>query len=144
MVWIFVKTLLSMGLVFALMLGTIWVLKKYIMGGRHKSTSNHAVEVLDRCVVQPKNSVVVLKTYHKILVIGISDKGMHPLTEITDPETISAIEQDQEERNAGVPWILWKREHKFSGFSKYLNHFWNRNTTGLHMKQAPSSVASEL
>jgi len=135
-----------MGIVFALMFGTVWALRKFVFGGRYQRAQNHTVEILDRRVIQPKNSIVVLKAYNKILIVGISDKGMHPLTEITDPVTVSETEHDREERDTLPPWIFWKRGNKSQGFSRYLNHFWNRvadNSCEIKIKPASPSMTGE-
>jgi flagellar protein FliO/FliZ len=81
MEWIFVKMILSLGAVLALMFGLMFVLKRYVMPGTQAPGQKMDIEVLARKALQPKKSVVVLKIADRVVVVGLSDQGMQTLTE---------------------------------------------------------------
>ncbi len=53
MEWILVKTLLSLAAVLALMLGVVYLLKKYVYAGKGASSALVAVEVLGQQPCSP-------------------------------------------------------------------------------------------
>ena len=87
MEWIFVKMILSLGAVLALMFGLVYVLKRFVMPGAQRAAQQPVtIEVLGRKALQPKKSVVVLKIADRILVVGMSEQGMQTLTELSSDE----------------------------------------------------------
>jgi len=81
MEWIFVKMILSLGAVLALMFGMMYVLKRFVVPGAQTPGQRIDIEVLGRKALQPKKSVVVLKIADRVVVVGMSDQGMQTLTE---------------------------------------------------------------
>ncbi len=90
MEWMFLKMLLSLGAVLALMFGLVFVLKRFVLPGGTAADISVPVQVLGRKSLQPKKSVVILKVAERILVVGVSDQGMHMLTELTEDEVHKA------------------------------------------------------
>jgi len=90
MEWMFLKMLLSLGAVLALMFGLVFVLKRFVLPGGAAADIAVPVQVLGRKSLQPKKSVVILKVAERILVVGVSDQGMHMLTELTEDEVHKA------------------------------------------------------
>ena len=90
--WLVVKMLLSLGAVLGLMGGIVVVLKRYVMPGRVSGDTPIAIEILAQKSLQPRRSVVVLKVLDKVLVVGMSEHGMHPLSEMTSVELDRAME----------------------------------------------------
>jgi flagellar biosynthetic protein FliO len=86
MEWIFVKMILSLGAVLALMFGLLYVLKRYVMPGAQAPGQRLDIEVLGRKALQPKKSVVVLKIADRVVVVGVSEQGMQTLTEFSAEE----------------------------------------------------------
>ncbi len=108
MEWILFKTLLSLAAVLALMVGVVVLLKKYVYQGKGGSAAIVPVEVLGQKALAPKRSVVVLKVMHKILVVGMSEEGMHTLTTIDDEESLAEIEQKHEAPLPHSRWVTWQ------------------------------------
>jgi flagellar protein FliO/FliZ len=90
MEWIFLKMLLSLGAVLALMFGLVFVLKRFVLPGGASADVSVPVQILGRKSLQPKKSVVILKVAERILVVGVSEQGMHMLTELTEEEVQKA------------------------------------------------------
>jgi flagellar biosynthetic protein FliO len=86
MEWIFVKMLLSLAAVLALMFGLMYVLKRYVMPGAQAPGQRMEIEVLGRKAIHPKKSVVVLKVADRVVVVGVSEQGMQTLTEFAAEE----------------------------------------------------------
>jgi flagellar biogenesis protein FliO len=125
--WVLLKTLFSLVAVIGLMFGTVLLLRKFFVGNNSKLLQMPDIEIIGRRVIQPKNSVLVLKIYNKVLIVGISEKGMHPLSEITDQTTINEIEQRIGRAQTGPRWPFKNQTTKSDLFSKYLSNIWNRN-----------------
>ncbi len=98
MEWLFVKMLLSLGAVLALMFGLMYVLKRYVMPGAQAPGQRLEIEVLGRKALQPKKSVVALKIADRVVVVGVSEQGMQTLTEFAAEE----CGQAEKPRPAGI------------------------------------------
>jgi len=107
MEWLVVKTMLSLAGVLGLMVALTVVLKKYIYAGKTGSSAIVDVEILGQRALQPKRAVFVLKVLNKVLVVGVSEHGMQALTELTDPETIAAVEERIDARPPASRWLTW-------------------------------------
>lgn len=94
MEWIFVKMLLSLGAVLALMFGLVYLLRRFVLIGGAAPGQAVAIEVLGRKALQPKRSVVVLNVAGRVLVVGMSEQGMQLLTELPDAVAAPMTGQD--------------------------------------------------
>lgn len=92
MEWIFVKMILSLGAVLALMFGLVYVLKRFVMPGGQLPGQGIGIEVLGRKALQPKKSVVVLKVADRVVVVGMSEQGMQTLTEFSADEIEASVD----------------------------------------------------
>jgi flagellar biogenesis protein FliO len=113
MEWVLIKTLLSLVLVLALMVGVVVVLKKSMYGRTSKRSSAVDIELLGSRILQPKRSVFVLRVLNKVFVIGSSESGMQTLTEIDDDKSLMQLEEQQAESSGEAANAL--------PFSTYLN-----------------------
>lgn len=86
MEWIFIKMILSLGAVLALMFGVMYLLKRYVIPGAQAPGQRLEIEVLGRKSLQPKKSVVALKIADRVVVVGLSEQGMQTLTEFAAEE----------------------------------------------------------
>jgi len=89
MEWVLIKTVLSLGAVIGLMLGVVVLLKKFVYGNRTSSSTPVEITVLGTKALQPKRSIVVVKVMNKILVVGMSEHGMHSLTQIEEDTSLN-------------------------------------------------------
>lgn len=83
---IVIRMVLSLTAVLALMAGLLFVVKRFVLPGTGAVRMPLQVEVLGRRALQPKKSIVVVRVAGKVLVLGLSDQGMHTLTELTHEE----------------------------------------------------------
>jgi flagellar protein FliO/FliZ len=121
MEWMFLKMILSLGAVLALMFGLVFVLKRFVLPGGTTQGLSVPIQVLGRKSLQPKKSVVILRVAEKTLVVGVSEQGMQLLTELTDADLPPA--------NApAAPSPLSKQAVGFAAqLQKTLNTIVNRN-----------------
>jgi flagellar biogenesis protein FliO len=86
MEWVFIKTLLSLAAVIGLMVGLVFLLRKFLIIGGRASSSEIDIRVLGTRTLQPKRSVCVIGVLDRVLVVGMSEQGMHTLTVFTSDE----------------------------------------------------------
>ncbi len=87
---IVIRMVLSLTAVLALMAGLLFLVKRFVLPGTGGVRMPLQVEVLGRRALQPKKSIVVVRVAGKVLVLGLSDQGMHTLTELTREEVQAA------------------------------------------------------
>jgi flagellar biogenesis protein FliO len=105
MEWIVAKTLLSLAAVIALMVGVVFVMKKYLVGAQAASSALIDMKVIGTMVLQPKRTVSVLKVMDKILIIGVTEDGMRTLGEINDVKSLAHIEEKLTAQPAQRKWF---------------------------------------
>lgn len=107
MEWVVVKTLLSLTAVLALMGGIVFVMKKFLLGGR--ASPSHIVEmrVLGTMMLQPKRAVSVIQVMNKVLILGVSEEGMQTLGELSDEQSLKEI---ADKLAAQAPDRKWMRK----------------------------------
>ncbi len=120
MEWILFKTLLSLAAVLALMIGVVYLLRKYVYQPGSGSSTVVPVEVLGQKALHPKRSVVVLKVMHKILVVGMSEEGMQTLTTIDDEESLAEIARKSDEPLPASRWMTWQTGRPQGSFAAQL------------------------
>jgi flagellar protein FliO/FliZ len=81
---ILIRMVLSLGAVLALMVGLMYLVKRFVLPGTAATGLPVKVEVIGRKSIQPKKSVVVVRVADKVLVLGVSDTGMQTLTELSE------------------------------------------------------------
>jgi flagellar biogenesis protein FliO len=90
-----IKTLLSLGAVLALMLGLAFLLKKYVYRTGTAPTDRVQVDLLGQRSFGPRRSVYVLRVLDRVLVVGMSEHGMHPLAELPAQDgEVAAVPDD--------------------------------------------------
>lgn len=108
MEWIVVKTFVSLAAVIALMVGVVFVMKKYLYGGKSSSANIVDMKVIGTMMLQPKRSVSVLKVMDKVLIIGVTEAGMETLGEINDRESVKEIDKKIAAQSIPSSWSTKK------------------------------------
>ena len=81
MEWLLIKTLLSLTAVLGLMLAVVFLLKKLAFGGKLSSKDHIEVTLLGSKSLQAKKTIQVVRILNKILVLGVSERGIEKLAE---------------------------------------------------------------
>jgi len=124
MEWMILRTLGSLAAIVALMLGLAYLLKRYINGAKAGSRNPVEVEMLGHRSLAPRTSVFVLRVHHQVIVVGTSERGLQMLSEISDPESLSLLE-DRMMGGSSVQRLPWTAADLMGGarsFSEYLRH----------------------
>jgi flagellar protein FliO/FliZ len=96
MEWLVVKTVLSLGLVLGLMFALGFVLKKYVYRAKGGRTGTLEIEVLGQRMLQPRRSIYAVRVLDRVIVLGMTEHGMHMLSELSGP----AVDADLAARQA--------------------------------------------
>ncbi len=120
MEWVMLKTLFSLAAVLGLMFVLLFVVKKFFYGGGSKPSSVVNIEILGSRTLAPKRSVYVLQVMEKVIVVGMTEQGMHTLTEmegsVIQKETMMEHLRHQDK-------IVAEKTNFSSLLSKHLNSF---------------------
>jgi flagellar biosynthetic protein FliO len=84
--WVF----MSLSLVLALIAGTAYLLRRFLPGSQRVGRSS-AIEILSRSVINPKQSLCLVRLGNKLLLVGLSPNHMSCLANIDEPEEIAQI-----------------------------------------------------
>lgn len=107
MEWLVVKTVLSLGAVLGLMFVLVLLLRKFVYRGRAGAAESVEIEVLGQRMLQPRRSVYVLRIMDKIVVVGMSEHGMHTLTELSGSDVTAELATRRETAPARQGWTSW-------------------------------------
>ncbi len=91
MEWLAFKTILSLLFVLLLMGVVLFLLKKILLSKGTTSFSGVSMQVVGTLSLQPKKTIHIIKIVDKYFVVGISDQGIHMLSELSDVETLETI-----------------------------------------------------
>lgn len=86
--WMFVKTAAFLILIIALILLTVYLLRKYAFGATGPGKNNGWIQVLGQIQIQPKKYLALVQVLDRVLLVGLSDSAMQTLTEFDDLEKI--------------------------------------------------------
>jgi flagellar biogenesis protein FliO len=84
------RVLLALGAVIGLILLLRWGVKKMVPGVA-ASRSTQAMKVLSRCVVSPRQRLLLVQVGNRLVVVGDGGSQLNPLCQITDAEEVSAL-----------------------------------------------------
>ncbi|MCX6139020.1 MAG: flagellar biosynthetic protein FliO [Ignavibacteriales bacterium] len=93
MAWTLFQALLSLLAVLALMVGVLFVMKKYMSGTSSTHASLVDVDVVGYKMLQPKKGIYVVKILSRAFVVGSSEDGLRTLGEIDGMELEDALQQ---------------------------------------------------
>lgn len=106
------QMLAALALVLGLMVGLYWVMRR--LNPRHMlGQSAGGLKVWGRLGLGPKKSLALVEVGRSILVLGLGDKEVSLLKEISDPEEIAELKA-----NSGVGFM--RRNKEAQGFMNIL------------------------
>jgi flagellar biosynthetic protein FliO len=88
---IFLRMVLSLCAVLALMVGVMYLVKRFLVTGAGPARMPVPVELLGKRSLQPKTSIAVVRVAGKVLVLGLSEHGVQTLTELTNEELQASL-----------------------------------------------------
>lgn len=108
---ILLRMVLSLSAVLALMVGLMYLVKRFVLPGTGPVRMPVQVEVLGKRALQPKKSIVVVRVAGKVLVLGLSEHGIQTLTALTDEELQASMPAlAQNAPPSGIPFSTYLQE----------------------------------
>jgi flagellar biogenesis protein FliO len=121
MEWLIAKTVLSLGLVLGLMFALGFVLKKYVYRAKGGRTDALEIEVLGQRMLQPRRSIYAVRVMDTIVVLGMTEHGMHMLTELSGPEVAANLAARQAAAEASAAGGSWWAQDR-AGVKAFASH----------------------
>jgi flagellar protein FliO/FliZ len=87
--------LAALSIVIALMIGAMYLLKKYFYQPSAAINGNSMIHILSTCHLSPKNSILLVEVLGQVMLLGVSNHQMSILGTITDPDAMENIKNIQ-------------------------------------------------
>lgn len=87
--------LAALAIVIALMIGAMYLLKKYFFQPSAAISGNAMIHIISTCHLGPKNSILLIEILGQVMLLGISNQQMSILGTITDPDAMENIKNLQ-------------------------------------------------
>jgi len=84
MEWIWLKMFGSLVLILGLIVGTMWLLKKFMAFNKPASGSGIALEVAGVLHLAPRRSVYAVKAGGQVILLGVAEHAVTYLTQLSD------------------------------------------------------------
>lgn len=86
--WSFFKMLAALAIVIAVMIGAMYLLKKYFYQPTNTLNGNAMIRIISTYHLNPKNSILLVDILGQIMLLGVSNHQMSLLGTITDPDAL--------------------------------------------------------
>jgi flagellar protein FliO/FliZ len=83
--------LVALAVVIALMIGAMYLLKKYFYQPSSTMNGNVMIRIISTCHLNPKNSILLVDVVGQVMLLGVSNHQMSILGTITDPEALENV-----------------------------------------------------
>lgn len=83
--------LAALAIVIALMIGAMYLLKKYFYKPSSTINGSAMIRIISTCHLNPKNSILLVDVLGQVMLLGISNHQMSILGTITDPEALENV-----------------------------------------------------
>jgi flagellar protein FliO/FliZ len=93
--WSFFKMLAALAIVIAMMIGAMYVFKKYFYQSPLAADRGSMIHIISSCHVGPKNSILLVEVLGQVLLLGVSEQQMSILTTIMDRESIENLKNSR-------------------------------------------------
>lgn len=83
--------LVALAVVIALMIGSMYLLKKYFYQPSAAINGNSMIRIISTCHLSPKNSILLVDVLGQVMLLGVSNHQMSILGAITDPDAMENL-----------------------------------------------------
>lgn len=92
----------TLGIIVSLFGVLLWIIKKYT-GKTRKNSSGIEMEIISKITLQPKNQLFVVKAGSKTLLLGVSEKNISSLADLSEsvpekPNFDTVLKQTQQNK----------------------------------------------
>ena len=89
--WSFFKMLAALAIVIAMMIGAMYLIKKYFYQSPAAAGGSAMIHVISSCYLGPKSSILLVDVLGQAMLLGVTDHQMSILATITDPEALEKL-----------------------------------------------------
>ena len=89
--WSFFKMLVALAAVIALMIGAMYIIKKYFYQAPAATPGNAMIRVISSHYIGPRASIMLIEVLGQFMLLGVSDHQMSMLATITDPAALEHL-----------------------------------------------------
>ena len=82
----FLKMILSLGALFALLFVGMWMMRRFYRGKQAWANQRSAIKIIERRPLTAKASLYVVEVEGRSLLIGLSPQGVHRVAELGNAE----------------------------------------------------------
>lgn len=93
--WSFFKMLASLAVVIGLMIGAMYLWKKYVYQSPSVVQGTGLINIISTRHLGPKNSIMLVEILGKLIVVSFSGQQMAILTTIEDPAAVEKLTKIQ-------------------------------------------------
>lgn len=132
MEWIWLKMFGSLLLILGLIVGTMWLLKKFMTFNKPAQGAGIAMEIAGVLHLGPRRSVYAVKAGGQVLLLGVAEHAITFLTQLTDAQLTTAdaaAGQSTQTLGSAAPFfgVLKEQFARTAGFGREkepaLDHF---------------------
>ncbi|MCX5854655.1 MAG: flagellar biosynthetic protein FliO [Deltaproteobacteria bacterium] len=89
--WSFFKMLAALAVVIAMMIGAMYLIKKYFYQSPATAGGSAMIHVISSCYLGPKSSILLVEVLGQAMLLGVTDHQMSILATITDQEAVEKL-----------------------------------------------------
>ncbi|NQS98115.1 MAG: flagellar biosynthetic protein FliO [candidate division Zixibacteria bacterium] len=97
---VYVKILFLLGLVIALILGAVWVIKR-ISPQFNRRAQGGAIRIISSNWLGPKKALFLVEVLDRVILVGMTDNNISAIAEFTDGEEVTILKGGKEDRGSG-------------------------------------------
>jgi flagellar biosynthetic protein FliO len=105
MEWIWFKTLGSLVLILGLIVGTMWLLKRFMTFGKPAAAGGIAMEIAGVLHLGPRRSVYAVKAGSQVILLGVAEHAITFLTQLPESSTDGAGAGSAQPIGAAAPFF---------------------------------------
>lgn len=134
------RMFLALGIVLAIIGAIYWLFRRFY-GGAVSSMTTHAVKVLSRTPIAPRQQVMLLKVGRRVVVVGDSNGSLSTLSQIDDADEVAQLlgqlQAEQMTRAASFGNVFRRNQTNFDDVEPPPR----RGATGEEMTTVPDDAA---
>ncbi|KPK96087.1 hypothetical protein AMJ80_02005 [bacterium SM23_31] len=93
------KTVGYLLLIVVLILGAVYVLKRFVFNRREFSEHRRAIRVISSTYIGPKKSLMLVEAAGRLLLLSVTDTGMNLITELKKEEYEEYLQHENAEKS---------------------------------------------
>jgi len=101
--WSFVKMLVSLAMVIGLMIGVLYLVKRYFHKSPATADSTSVIRIVASHHLGPKSNLVLVDVLGQLVLLGVSGQQIANLTAITDPVARELLNRLRAAEGGGGP-----------------------------------------